>query len=69
MTLKPLFTTGSLLLLLAGFASAAPPKKVEVIDPSKPVSFYKHIRQQLGDQSAWRDLVEDCYVIYLTQCS
>lgn len=33
----------SLLVLLAAAASAAP-KKEETIDPSKPVSFYKHIR-------------------------
>lgn len=32
-----------LLVLLAAVASAAP-KKEETIDPSKPVSFYKHIR-------------------------
>jgi WD40 repeat protein/mono/diheme cytochrome c family protein len=36
-------TALSLLVLLAVAASAAP-KKEETIDPSKPVSFYKHIR-------------------------
>lgn len=36
-------TALSLLVLLAAAASAAP-KKEETIDPSKPVSFYKHIR-------------------------
>ncbi|MDZ4290149.1 MAG: c-type cytochrome domain-containing protein, partial [Prosthecobacter sp.] len=41
MTPKTLFLTS--LLLLSGIAAAAP-KKEEVIDPSKPVSFYKHIR-------------------------
>jgi WD40 repeat protein/mono/diheme cytochrome c family protein len=31
-------------LLTLSFSKAAPPKKEEAIDPSKPVSFYKHIR-------------------------
>lgn len=42
MTLKTFLTPG--LLLLSAGLSAAPPKKAEVIDPGKPVSFYKHVR-------------------------
>jgi mono/diheme cytochrome c family protein len=34
----------SVCLLAASFVQAAPPKKEEPIDPSKPVSFYKYIR-------------------------
>ena len=40
--LAALFAAAS--LFAPSFAPAAPPKKEEPIDPSKPVSFYKHIR-------------------------